>query len=106
MRIGMTASVLFKIQQETPINILPLTALTERNGKTVAFVVDKDTQTVRQREVEAQGVSEDGARIASGLAPGEIVVTGGVQFLQDGMRVRLAKEVLTAAIETQTTEKR
>jgi membrane fusion protein, multidrug efflux system len=106
MRIGMTASVLFKIQQETAVNILPLTALTERNGKTVAFVVDKDSQTVRQREVEAQGVSEDGARVASGLAPGEIVVTGGVQFLQDGMKVRLAKEVLTAAIDTQVTAKR
>jgi RND family efflux transporter MFP subunit len=105
MRIGMTASVVFKVPQETPINILPLAALTERNGKAVAFVVDKGTQTVRRREVEASGVSEDGARIVSGLAPGEIVVTGGVQFLEDGMKVRLAKEVLTAAIDTQVTEK-
>jgi RND family efflux transporter MFP subunit len=106
MRIGMTASVAFKIPQETPVHILPLSALADRNGKMLAFVVDKGTQTVREREVDAQGVSEDGARIASGLAPGEIVVTGGVQFLQDGMKVRLAREVLTAAIDTQITEKR
>jgi RND family efflux transporter MFP subunit len=106
MRIGMTASVVFKIPQETAVNILPLATLTQRDGKTVAFVVDKDTQTVRQREVEALGVSEEGARIGAGLAPGEIVVTGGVQFLQDGMRVRLAREVLTAAIDPQVTEKR
>jgi RND family efflux transporter MFP subunit len=106
MRIGMTASAAFKIPQETAISILPLTALTERDGKTVAFVVDKDTQIVRQRAVETSGVSEEGARVASGLAPGEIVVTGGVQFLEDGMKVRLAKEVLTAAIDTQVTEKR
>jgi RND family efflux transporter MFP subunit len=106
MRIGMTASVAFRLQQEAPINILPLAALTERNGTALVFVVDKDTQTVKRRAVETAGVSEDGARIASGLAPGEIVVTGGVQFLEDGMKVRLAKEVLTAAIDTQVIEKR
>jgi membrane fusion protein, multidrug efflux system len=105
MRIGMTASAAFKVPQETPITTLPLTALTESNGTTVVFVVGKDTQTVRRRTVETSGVSEDGARIASGLAPGEIVVTGGVQFLEDGMKVRLAKEVLTASIDTQTIEK-
>src|SRR5262249_20014396 len=70
MRIGMTASAAFKVPQETPINIVPLTALTERNGKTVAFVVDKDTQTVKVREIKTSGVSEDGARIESGLVPG------------------------------------
>jgi membrane fusion protein, multidrug efflux system len=106
MRIGMTASAAFKVPHETPINILPLPALTERDGKTVVFVVDKETQTVRQREVETLAVSEEGARIVSGLTPGEIVVTGGVQFLQDGMKVRLAKEVLTAAIDPQIMEKR
>jgi len=30
------------------------------------------------------------------LKTGEILVTGGVQFLEDGMRVRLPKEILDA----------
>ena len=38
------------------------------------------------------GIAEDGARIAAGLQAGDIVVTAGVQFLRDGMRVRLQGE--------------
>ncbi len=38
--------------------------------------------------------------VKSGLLPGEILVAGGVQFLQDGMRVRLPKEVLPSLAET------
>ena len=39
------------------------------------------------------------------LKPGEIVVTGGVQFLQDGMQVRLGKEILTAAVQASSAER-
>jgi len=97
MRLGMTTSVSFNLPQEVPAPIVPLAALTERDGKTMAYVVDRDSQTVAHREVVTDGVSEAGVRIKSGLTPGEIVVTGGVQFLEDGMKVRLAKEILTAA---------
>ncbi len=97
MRIGMTASISFKLVQDAPAPIVPVAALTERNGKTIAYVVDKDSQTVRHREVVTDGVSEAGVRIKSGLGPGQIVVTGGVQFLEDGMKVRLAKGILTPA---------
>jgi hypothetical protein len=31
------------------------------------------------------------------LKPGEVVVTGGVQFLSDGMQVRLPKEIVQTA---------
>lgn len=100
MRIGMTASVSFKLVEKAADPIVPLAALTEYGGKTVAYVVDKESQTVAQREVVTDGVSEAGVRVKAGLRPGEIVVTGGVQFLQDGMKVRLAKEILTAQAET------
>jgi hypothetical protein len=33
--------------------------------------------------------------VKAGLKPGEILVTGGVQFLQSGMKVRLPKQAVT-----------
>ncbi len=42
--------------------------------------------------VSVGGIAEDGVKIAQGLHGGEMVVTGGVQFLRDGMRVRLPDE--------------
>jgi membrane fusion protein, multidrug efflux system len=99
MRIGMTASVSFKVPQQTPAIVLPLAALAQKNGRTIVFVAVRESETVREREVKTAGVSEEGVRVISGLSPGEVIVTGGVQFLQDGMQVHLAKEVLTAAAE-------
>jgi RND family efflux transporter MFP subunit len=106
MRIGMTAPVTFRVPEETAAEILPLTAFTEENGKTIAFVADRDSQTVAPREVETAGVTESGVRVKSGLKPGDIVVTGGVQLLQDGMKVHLPKEVLTMVAQSAATASR
>jgi RND family efflux transporter MFP subunit len=95
-----TPSITFRVPQENPSVIVPLTAFTEQNGKTIAFVADKDLQVVSRREVEIDGVSDEGAKVKSGLLPGEIVITGGVQFLHEGMKVRLPTEVLRAVAET------
>ncbi len=106
MRIGMTTSVSFRLRLEAPAITLPLAAFTEAGGKTIAFVADRGTQTVARREVMTDGVSEAGVRIKAGLKPGEIVVTGGVQFLEDGMKIRLPKEMLTASAEPAVTAER
>lgn len=95
MRLGMTASVAFKVPLDQPGVFIPLSALTSRNGKTFAFVANKDTETVSEREILLGGISDAGAKVAMGLAPGEIVVTGGVQFMREGLKVRLPKEILT-----------
>ena len=95
----MTTAVTFKVRETAPLVTLPLTAFTEESGKTVVYVADQDSQTVRRREVLPEGVTEDGVRVKSGIAPGEIVVTAGVQFLKDGMKVRLAKEFMTATAD-------
>jgi multidrug efflux pump subunit AcrA (membrane-fusion protein) len=54
--------------------------------------VDPETKTVRRVPVTLAGTTDDGIRIAGGLAAGDLVVTAGVQFLRDGMRVRLPGE--------------
>jgi membrane fusion protein, multidrug efflux system len=47
---------------------------------------------VRRTPVVVGAMVEDGVSIAGGLHGGELVVTAGVQFLRDGMRVRLPNE--------------
>jgi membrane fusion protein, multidrug efflux system len=92
MRLGMTALVALTIEDETTPMVVPLTALTEEGGTPIAFVVDTASKAVRKTAVSVAGIAEDGARIASGLQPGDLIVTAGVQFLQDGMRIRLPGE--------------
>jgi RND family efflux transporter MFP subunit len=100
MRIGMTAAVTFRVPHETPAVIVPVTALVGEGGKTIAFVTNQDTQTVARRDVETGRVSDEGVRVKAGLKPGDILVTAGVQFLQDGMKVRVPKGAMTEVAQT------
>ena len=89
MRLGMTASVALKVARDASPMVLPVAALTEHAGGPAVFVVDQANMVVRQTLVALAGTSDDGVRIASGLSIGDMVVTAGVQFLRDGMRIRL-----------------
>jgi membrane fusion protein, multidrug efflux system len=89
MRFGMTASVALHIDDEASGTVVPVAAMTENEGSPVVFVVDPVTETVRRTKVTVGGTAENGVRIASGLHTGDLVVTAGVQFLRDGMPVRL-----------------
>jgi RND family efflux transporter MFP subunit len=92
MRLGMTASVELRSDRETAPMLVPLTALTEHANHAVVFVVDQTSKVVRRTAVGLGEASEDGVEIKSGLEPGDMVVTAGVQFLRDGMRVRLLEQ--------------
>ena len=96
MRLGMTASVVLRMDDEAAPMVVPLTALAESDGGPVVFVVDAANKVVRRTAVTVGGIVEDGVRIAGGLQAGDMVVTAGVQFLRDGMRVRLLGERLQA----------
>ena len=89
MRLGMTASVALTIDDEATPLVMPLTALAESDDGPVAYVVDQANKVVRKTAVTVAGIAESGVRIASGLQPGDMVVSAGVQFLRDGMRIRL-----------------
>jgi RND family efflux transporter MFP subunit len=92
MRLGMTATVTVRIDGEGPSLVVPLAALTEAEGTPVVFVVDAEGKTVRRTPVTVAGTADEGVRVSGGLNPGDMVVTAGVQFLRDGMRVRLPGE--------------
>ena len=97
MRLGMTATVALRLEHDATPMLVPLTALTETAGTPAVFVVDQSKKVVRRTIVGLAGTSEDGVRIASGLNRGDMVVTAGVQFLRDGMLVRLLPERAAAA---------
>jgi RND family efflux transporter MFP subunit len=89
MRLGMTATVAIRFEDGGTGVVVPLTALTEVDGAHVVFLVDAASSTVRRTPVTVVGPVADGFRVTGGLNAGDTVVTAGVQFLRDGMRVRL-----------------
>ena len=92
MRLGMTATVTISVDDENASMVVPIAAVTESEGTTVVFVVDPENKRVRKTPVTLGGTTEDGIRINGGLQAGEMVVSAGVQFLHDGMQVRLPIE--------------
>lgn len=76
----------------SPRSELPATALIEREGKTLVWVVDPQQHSVATREVTL--IDRDAKRIvvASGLQPGERVVTAGVNSLKPGQPVKVDED--------------
>lgn len=105
MRLGMTATATLVLKSQSPYLALPLPALTEIAGRKAVYVADRTTAKVSPRFVETAGVAEDTVKVVSGLQPGEVVVTGGVQFLTDGQMVRLPDSIVQTASVTPSQDK-
>jgi membrane fusion protein, multidrug efflux system len=68
---------------------LPATALLERDGKSMVWVVDPRTLTVPLREVKLSGRGKGTITVSGGLAAGDRVVTAGVHSLSPGQIVKI-----------------
>src|SRR5215813_827619 len=87
MRLG---SIVGRMQLDaTPTIELPAAALTEFDRRPAVWVVDAASLTVSPRTVEVLRHNPATVAIASGLQPGEIVVTAGTQALHPGQKTRL-----------------
>jgi multidrug efflux system membrane fusion protein len=105
-RLGMTVTATLKLRPGISHISVPLAALTEINGRSAVYIADRTSSTVTSRPVETGGVNAESVKVVSGLKSGEVVVTGGVQFLSDGMQVRLPKEIVqTAAADRNQTNR-
>ena len=95
VKLGMTAGVKFKQQQaqQSQQLLIPLAALTERNGKKLVWVIDAESKA-QPREVSAGEFSEQGVMITGGLQAGEKIAIAGVHTLVKGQHV---KPVVSAA---------
>lgn len=68
---------------------VPIAAIVEGQGRNArVFVLDKEH--ARRRDVEVAFIEDESVALASGLEPGEQVVTDGAQYLEDGEQVAIA----------------
>ena len=85
VKLGMTAGVRFAQTGSDEI-IVPTSALTQVNGKSAVWVIDKK-DIANPREVTAGQFTENGVMITSGLQAGEMVAIAGVHTLIKGQKV-------------------
>ena len=86
MRLGSTVTGHMKVERPPAIEI-PSSALIQPAGKPAVWVVDTKTDTVSVREVQLQAYGEERVQVSQGLAPGDVVVTAGVQALRPGQKI-------------------
>ncbi len=87
---GMVGQIDAVIQGSNTVAILaPITAVAAApDGSAFVWVMDPEAKTVSKRDVSLGRVSGDQVEIKSGLEEGEIIVTAGLNKLQDGMAIR------------------
>ncbi len=87
MRLGSTVTARLK---RSPVDgyVIPASALVRTDRRPGVWIVDPASATVAMKNVDIRE-SDQGSVIASGLHPGDIVVTAGVQALRPGQKVRL-----------------
>ncbi len=88
LKLGMSATVRLDLGAAQVI-VVPNTALYTRDNATRVWLVDRATETVRAVEVKLGESTNEGVAVASGLKPGDLVVTAGANLLQAGQKVRV-----------------
>lgn len=97
LRLGQTATVRMPGPTRDRLVRLPLAALTEQGGRSVAWVLDEAVMTVKPVPVLVAGADGRQVLVADGLKPGMQVVTAGVHVLSPGQKVRRYVEPGAAA---------
>jgi RND family efflux transporter MFP subunit len=87
MRLGSTVTGRVKLDAAPTIQI-PATALMRADGGVAVWVYDPAAGTVATRSITVAGSSQTTVQVASGLNPGDVVVTAGAQALRPGQKVR------------------
>ncbi|MCU1310399.1 MAG: efflux transporter, family, subunit [Candidatus Angelobacter sp.] len=76
------------LEEKRGVVLVPNAAV-QRNGSVTFVYLVKPDQTVTVRNVNMGTSNENETEIASGLAPGDVVVTTGVDKLQEGSKVNV-----------------
>ncbi len=88
MRLGTTVVGRMRLNPSQAISI-PASALTEFDHQPGVWIVDPQSLTVSLRKIGVSRFDPGAVIVSSGLAPGDIVVTAGVQALHPDQKVRL-----------------
>jgi RND family efflux transporter MFP subunit len=86
MRLGST--VVGSIETSSAVIMsIPATALTQSGTSPAVWIVDPAKSTVSLRPIDILRFDPDHVIVSQGLAPGDTIVSGGVQALHSGQRV-------------------
>jgi RND family efflux transporter MFP subunit len=88
MRLGATVTGRMEVDEGEIIS-LPASALSRQGDEAAVWVVDPATDTVALRSIDVVRFEPTYVVVASGVQPGDIVVTAGAQALHPGQKVRL-----------------
>lgn len=88
VRLGQTASVRVDAPPVDGAIRLPLSAVVESQGRSMVWLFDRTSMTVRQQPVTVAGADGNQVLIAQGLKPGDEVVTAGTHVLTPGQKVK------------------
>jgi membrane fusion protein, multidrug efflux system len=88
VRLGRTATVAFDLVKRDAVTRLPLAAVMEQGGKSVVWLLDPATMTVKPQPVQIAGADGNLVLVGGGVQPGQEVVTAGVHVLTAGMKVK------------------
>jgi len=96
---GMTASVTARMGNQSENTLdwyeIPVEAVfADEQGNSFVWMVERATMSVKRTAVELGEMSGKAIRVHDGFQRGDILVTAGVHFLRDGMKVRLLKDAV------------
>ncbi|MDX8500605.1 efflux RND transporter periplasmic adaptor subunit [Mesorhizobium sp. VK4C] len=88
--LGMTANVGATVGSKAQLVSIPLTAMTEKDGKHIVWTVDRASDTVHPRPIKIANFTADGVAVAEGLKQGDVVVAAGTQFMTENLKVKFS----------------
>lgn len=91
---GMTASIHAPLGSYTAASfyLIPSSAVfMNAINQPSVWLIDQETMTVKSVPVKVSSLTGDQIRVLSGLEPGEMIVTSGVNFLNEGEEVKILK---------------
>lgn len=95
--LGMTATIEAQADNTQAYVSIPLSALAQKDGQQIVWLVDRSAGTVHSRTVKVSDFADDGVRIADGLKAGDVVVAAGTQFMTENMKVKLSADAAQQA---------
>jgi RND family efflux transporter MFP subunit len=87
MRLGATVTGRMRLASIPTIEVPP-SAVVRADRQAAVWIVDPKTGVVSTRNIEIRSSDPMRVEVASGLNPGDVVVTAGVQALRPGQKVR------------------
>lgn len=87
---GMTSSVRIKFSSEKGVYSIPSHAVAvNTKGEHFVWLINMKTMKVAKQIVAVGNMSGENIKIKKGLKPGDRIVTAGVAYLENGMKVKL-----------------